>query len=124
LPTPHTHRTRHQGRTLGCRSVSKGHMNTSRWLSTSLCLVSLLFLNPRSASAQIYEAIGTRAQGMGGAFVAVADDATATWWNPAGLILTYFSAVVEHSQLEEPTNPLPQDRVSRLKPNGFAVSFP
>jgi long-subunit fatty acid transport protein len=28
---------------------------------------------------------GARADGMGQAFVAVADDATATWWNPAGL---------------------------------------
>ncbi len=28
---------------------------------------------------------GARAGGMGEAFVAVADDATATWWNPAGL---------------------------------------
>ncbi len=37
------------------------------------------------AAAQMYELVGTRAQGMGGAFVAVADDATATWWNPAGL---------------------------------------
>lgn len=37
------------------------------------------------ASAQIYEAIGTRAQGMGGAFVAVASDSTATWWNPGAL---------------------------------------
>ena len=29
--------------------------------------------------------MGTRALGMGGAFVAVADDATAPYWNPAGL---------------------------------------
>ncbi len=29
--------------------------------------------------------VGSRALGMGGAFVAVADDATATYWNPAGL---------------------------------------
>ena len=29
--------------------------------------------------------VGARALGMGGAFVAVADDATATYWNPAGL---------------------------------------
>ena len=29
--------------------------------------------------------IGTRAIGMGGAFVAVADDPSAIWWNPAGL---------------------------------------
>jgi hypothetical protein len=28
---------------------------------------------------------GPRALGMGGAFAAVADDATAAWWNPAGL---------------------------------------
>ncbi|MCD6353392.1 MAG: hypothetical protein J7M06_04190, partial [Proteobacteria bacterium] len=29
---------------------------------------------------------GARAMGMGGAFIAVADDATAASWNPAGLI--------------------------------------
>src|SRR4029453_16580011 len=31
------------------------------------------------------EVFGVRAQGMAGAFVAVADDATAAYWNPAGL---------------------------------------
>jgi hypothetical protein len=35
--------------------------------------------------AQVSETVGTRALGMAGAFVAVADDATATFWNPAGL---------------------------------------
>ncbi|MXZ01934.1 hypothetical protein F4Y93_15325, partial [Candidatus Poribacteria bacterium] len=29
--------------------------------------------------------VGARALGMGSAFVAIADDATATYWNPAGL---------------------------------------
>jgi hypothetical protein len=29
--------------------------------------------------------VGSRANGMGGAFVAVADDATALYWNPAGI---------------------------------------
>lgn len=38
-----------------------------------------------SASAQATETFGTRALGMGGAFVAVASDSSATWWNPAGL---------------------------------------
>jgi hypothetical protein len=38
------------------------------------------------AFAQAYESLGTRALGMGGAFVAVADDATATYWNPAGIV--------------------------------------
>lgn len=32
-----------------------------------------------------YEAVGSRALGMAGAFVAVADDPTAVYWNPAGL---------------------------------------
>ncbi|MDY6915818.1 MAG: hypothetical protein SVM86_05855 [Candidatus Cloacimonadota bacterium] len=30
--------------------------------------------------------IGTKALGMGGAFVGLADDGTAIYWNPAGLI--------------------------------------
>jgi hypothetical protein len=37
------------------------------------------------AAAQAVETIGSRALGMGGAFVAVANDSSATWWNPAGL---------------------------------------
>jgi hypothetical protein len=37
------------------------------------------------AAAQTVETVGVRALGMGGAFVAVADDNSATWWNPAGL---------------------------------------
>ena len=40
---------------------------------------------PVVASAQFIEAVGVRALGMGGAFVAVANDSSATWWNPAGL---------------------------------------
>ncbi len=38
------------------------------------------------ASAPLPVGSGARAQGMGGAFIAVADDATAASWNPAGLI--------------------------------------
>ena len=50
----------------------------------------------RPVSAQIYETVGIRAQGMAGAFVAVADESTATWWNPAGLATgAYFSGSVE-----------------------------
>ncbi|MBM3817408.1 MAG: hypothetical protein FJW14_00125 [Acidimicrobiia bacterium] len=37
------------------------------------------------ASAQIIESTGPRALGMGGAFVAVASDSSAIWWNPGGL---------------------------------------
>ena len=44
-----------------------------------------LILDVSRAAAQPFEAVGERALGMGGAFVAVANDSTATWWNPAGL---------------------------------------
>ena len=46
---------------------------------------ALVVSAPTPALAQSFEGIGVRAQGMAGAFVAVADDATASWWNPAGL---------------------------------------
>jgi hypothetical protein len=70
-----------------------------------------------SATAQIYESAGTRAQGMGGAFVAVADDASATWWNPAGIGPgAYFSAIAEYSRLEDPAG--------GLRSAGIAAAFP
>lgn len=52
------------------------------------------------AGAQTFEAVGTRAGGMGGAFVAVADDASAVYWNPAGLALggAYFSLVIDSTR--------------------------
>src|SRR5262245_9122739 len=99
-------------------------MNTSRRLASFVCLVSFVFLRPSLLSAQIYESIGTRAQGMGGAFVAVADDASTTWWNPAGLILTYFSAIVEQSETDFPADAPPAGPASRTEPRSFAVAFP
>jgi hypothetical protein len=49
-------------------------------------VVTVLFaLATHDAAAQSIEVVGTRALGMAGAFVAVADDATATYWNPGGL---------------------------------------
>jgi hypothetical protein len=63
----------------------------------TLAFIAVACALARPVSAQIYETVGIRAQGMAGAFVAVADDSTATWWNPAGLATgAYFSAVVEH----------------------------
>jgi len=74
------------------------------------------FVRPPSANAQPADAVGVRAQGMGGAFTAVADDATATWWNPAGLAGgSYFSAVLEYGHLPNPTNP---------SVKGVSVAFP
>jgi long-subunit fatty acid transport protein len=61
------------------------------------CLVLIHFGCPGISAAQVLQRIeipssfnpvgsGARALGMGGAFIAVADDATAASWNPGGLI--------------------------------------
>ena len=47
--------------------------------------VLLLFVHAVPASAQTTDIVGVRAQGMAGAFTAVADDASAGFWNSAGL---------------------------------------
>jgi len=93
-------------------------------LSTALA-AGLLIAAARPAGAQIYEMVGTRAQGMGGAFVAVADDATATWWNPAGLATgAYFNAVLERGQMTEPGEAVPGGPAWRGDTNAFAIVFP
>jgi len=67
------------------------------------------------AQAQMYESVGIRAQGMGGAFVAVADDSTATWWNPAGVAPgPYFDLVAEYAHPDAAN----QNQYS------FSVAFP
>jgi hypothetical protein len=43
--------------------------------------------------------VGARAIGMGGAFSAVSDDATAPYWNPAGMVyLPYREAMFQHAE--------------------------
>jgi hypothetical protein len=58
---------------------------------------ALLSVDPAWAQGPI----GVRAQGLAGAFVGVADDATAVYWNPSGLATGAFvSFVVDYSRLE------------------------
>jgi F plasmid transfer operon protein TraF len=58
----------------------------------------ILIMMPATVDAQTFDAMSTRAQGMGGAFVAVADDASAVYWNPAGLASgAYFSLVLDRT---------------------------
>ena len=54
-----------------------------RLIRSFVALATIAF--PSLTFAQRFDDVGVRAQGMAGAFVAVADDASATWWNPAGL---------------------------------------
>lgn len=56
---------------------------TNKYVSAAAAALALSVLSAPWAHAQ--EGPGTRAAGMGGAFVAVADDASAVYWNPAGL---------------------------------------
>lgn len=48
-------------------------------------LAAFTLFTPQFSAAQTFGSVGERAQGMAGAFVAVADDASAIYWNPAGL---------------------------------------
>jgi hypothetical protein len=88
-------------------------------------LVAVMVAVSSRADAQIYELVGTRAQGMGGAFVAVADDATATWWNPAGLATgAYFSGIVERGLTTEPPDTAPGGPAWEARISSLALVFP
>jgi hypothetical protein len=70
-----------------------------------LIAIATWILAASPAHAQPYESVGIRAQGMAGAFVAVADDATLTWWNPAGLASgPLVSGVIERTQALAPSD--------------------
>jgi len=63
-------------------------------------LLVAFVLAPVAALAQPFEGVGARAQGMA-AFVAVADDASAVYWNPGGLASgAYFSLVLDRTEAE------------------------
>lgn len=59
---------------------------------STLCL-TLWFTTPVYSDSFTDIQIGARPQGMGGAFVAVVDDANALYWNPAGIIQNSFAEI-------------------------------
>ncbi len=77
----------------------------NRRVARALMAVALLVGAAHPASATKYAGeflripVGARAMGMGGAFVAVADDATSPYWNPAGMVyLPYREAFLQHAE--------------------------
>src|SRR5262245_2237538 len=78
-------------------------MTRSTTLRFWLSAVAVLAASPAAATKYAGEFMkipfGARAQGMGGAFSAVCDDATAPYWNPAGMVyLPYREIIVQHAE--------------------------
>src|SRR5262245_13557139 len=72
-------------------------------ISASAAVLALFLAAPAFADKYAAEflkiPVGPRAIGMGAAFVAVSDDATAPYWNPAGMVyLPYREVVAMHSE--------------------------
>jgi hypothetical protein len=74
-----------------------------------------------AAHAQVIETAGSRALGMGGAFVAVASDSSATWWNPAGIAAGPFVDIAWGRSTTTRAEALP---AMRDQASWFAVATP
>jgi long-subunit fatty acid transport protein len=120
------------------------YKNVTRMQMRIVCLFSFLFILSTPVIAQVVNiypvTIGDRAFGFGGAFTAQANDATAGWYNPAGLGFidrTYINATgnvysYDKSQSEkyisiEPTSGTSgyadlEEKQYRATPTTFAIS--
>jgi len=100
--------------------MKSGHLQINMISGTGVvCFLCLFFFLGAASAANLLEPIetpssvnpvgsGARALGMGGAFIAVADDATAASWNPGGLI-----------QLESPEVSVVGAMFHRIEDNDF-----
>jgi hypothetical protein len=99
-------------------------------LPVTLALLVLPFClaSPALVQAQSFEVVGTRALGMGGAFVAVADDASTTWWNPAGLANSLIIDGIVEGQVDKliihSDPPISETAASKLTSGGVAFVLP
>lgn len=113
------------GRPVGPRRARTGRSRPGPAATVLASLVLTLLVGSAPARAQSFEDVGTRAQGMAGAFVAVTDDASATWWNPAGLAGgSYFSAIVERGQRRAPADIPDEGPAWQHRTTGFAAMYP
>lgn len=81
----------------------------------------LVLLTCQMAEAQA--PLGVRAQGMAGAFVGVADDASAVYWNPAGLATGAFVSFVLDYGRTETVPGLDRDPLGGDRQTGGMVSL-
>ena len=73
-----------------------------RALSSPVLVALLLIACPPAALAQAEAPVGVRAAGMGGAFTAIADDASAVFWNPGGLASgAFFSVLLDRNSMDD-----------------------
>ena len=100
-----------------------GSPRTRRVFRTLLpsTVMLLLAVSVGPVDAQVFETVGARALGMGGAFVAVADDATANYWNPAGLTNVFSSAVLDVQLIDTRFDPDPTRREGTKDLTTFAA---
>lgn len=110
------------------RATRVGAGRTRPWQVVACAAVLTFALQGAAAAQTDFEAVGTRAQGMGGAFTAVADDSSATWWNPSGILSAgLFDAGLSggHTSLI-PDGPAPIDGAGgwRASPFSAAVTLP
>lgn len=68
-------------------------------------LGSVLFISPALAQNFLTEELSPRAVSLGGAFVGLADDASAALWNPAGLSTLKGLGIVGRLSMPAPTTP-------------------
>ena len=86
----------------------------------AIVIFTLVLGAPAAAAAQSSERVGTRAEGMGGAFVGIADDASAVYWNPAGLAGgSYFSLVMDGHTAES----IPDDEPRAGRRSGWLLAL-
>jgi long-subunit fatty acid transport protein len=110
----------------------------ARYLLVSMILVHICCWSDAASLIEIPGSFnpvgsGARALGMGGAFMGIADDATASSWNPAALIhlkKPEFSLVVSHDHLQEKNHfslyqkSSGNQSVSKMSINYFSMAFP
>lgn len=78
--------------------MSPIHVAARALVTLALCGCSVA-----AAVAQPLEVLGARALGLAGAFVAVADDPSAVYWNPAGLVdAGFFGFTADLQRLDQP----------------------